>query len=415
MPVFMISARNWTGPATNTAVRAATIAIRAALLVGLAVWLPPEELGLFGLIGAAVTICTYLYGLDFYTFSLRELSEAELNEVRHRLRDQFMLFGAIYLIGGAILAALLPSFGIDPALALLVAAIAMFQHAGLELYRVLLRLQQTLAASLSFFIRDAAWVPACPVAWWLTGDLAVSDVLLFWLVGSVAATGLATWLVLRATPAGKPRPVDSAWLKSGIRTGLRMLPGTLSLRGLFTVDRFILALFVPPDAVGAYVFFTSLCMTAVGLFETGVMPYFWPRLLETARSGDRQQQAVAERALAHACFVGAPALAVMTVAAGLVLAGLLPNPTYAAHLEFLLWISAAYMFVTLSNIPHYRLYAARRDLAIVGSNAAAFLIFLALSGALGLAGLKLAVPAGLLVASIMLLVLKSAAARRHGV
>ena len=43
------------------------------------------------------------------------------------------------------------------------------------------------------------------------------------------------------------------------------------------------------------------------------------------------------------------------------------------------------------------------------------LAFLALSGILGLAGLMLAVPLGLVAAAILLLALKSAAARCHGV
>lgn len=402
--------------AWNTLLRAMTVGIRAALLIGLAIWLKPAELGLFGLIAATVTITSYLYGLDFYTFTVRELSESDVQDVRHRVRDQFVVFGAMYLVGGLVLTVLLPWLGLGSGLAVLVALLTISQHATLELYRVLLRLRRTLAASASLFVRDAAWVPACPLAWWLSGDLTIGGVLLFWLLGSIAGNGLAAWLVLRSTPAGRARRVDRVWLTRGIKTGLRMLPGTLALRGLFTVDRMILALIVSPEALGAYVFFASLCTAATGLFETGVMPYFWPRLLEAARSGVRPRRAAAAaRALTLACLVGAPALAAVSVGTGLVLAELLPDPTYGAHVEFLLWVSVAYFFTTLSNIPHYKLYAAHRDVAIVGSNAVAFLAFSIVSGVLGIAGAALAVPVGLVVAAILLLVLKSTAARRHGV
>lgn len=398
----------------NTLLRGATIGIRGTLIVGLAVWLDPAELGVFGLIGATIALAIQIYGHDFYVYTVRQLSVAELGDVRYRLRDQFLLFGAIYTVGTVALAALLPLFGLDPALALLTAAIAVFQHVSVELYRVLLRLERTVSASLCFFVRDAAWVPACPLVWWLRGGFGLSDILLLWLAGSIAATGYAAWSVLRATPAAPPRPIDRAWLARGIRTGLRMLPGTLSLRGLFTVDRMIMALVVPPEALGAYVFFASLCTAATGLFESGIMPYFWPRLLEAARTGGTSERVAAERALVRACVIGAPALAVAAVAAGVVLAKLMPHEAYGEHLGFVAWIAAAYFFVTVSNIPHYRLYAANRDLAIVASNGAAFAVFLALAGLLVLAGWVLAVPVALVSASVLLLVFKWAAARHYG-
>ena len=97
-----------------------------------AVWLEPAALGIFGVIGATITLTTYLYGLDFYTFTFRSLSIADLSTARYRLRDQFILFSAIYCIGTVALVVVLPFFGLALSLALLAAGIAIFQHAALE-------------------------------------------------------------------------------------------------------------------------------------------------------------------------------------------------------------------------------------------------------------------------------------------
>lgn len=402
------------GLAVNTALRATTTAIHSALFLGLAIWLEPAELGLFGLISATIGLAVYLYGHDFYTYTVRELSVAELGKVRIRLRDQFLLFAVIYVLGSLILVSMLPRFGLDPTLAVLAAAIAICQHATLELYRALLRLEQTLSATLSFFIREAAWIPACPLLFLIQGGLELRDVLVLWLLGSIVGIGAAATFILRATPAAPPGPVDRAWLARGVRTGLRMLPGTLSLRGLFTVDRMILAALVPPEALGAYVFFTAICGAGTGLFDTGIMPYYWPRLLEAARNGDQRGHAEALRDLTRTCLIGVPPIAAISIALGAVLAALLPHKAYSQHIELLFWVAPAYMFITLSNIPHYRLYAANLDLAIVLSNAGAFASFVVVAGALALVWAGLAVPIALLTAAVLLLALKSAAVRRYG-
>lgn len=398
--------------AANSALRAVTIAIKAVLIIALAVWLEPAELGIYGLIAATITLTTYIYGLDFYTFTLRELSVGNLGAVRYQVRDQFVLFGAIYGLGALVLAVLLPDLGLDPALTAVAAAIAALQHAALEFYRVLVRVERAMEASLCFLIRDAAWVPVCLAVWLARGDIALIEVLLSWLAGSVASVAFAVWSLSRILPAAPARPVDLTWLARGIRTGLRMLPGTLSLRALFTVDRMILALLAPPEVLGAYVFFTSLCGALHGLFETGILPFFWPRLLEAARHGNAAGRMAAERGLARVCLTGGPAVALAAIAAGTVFAGLLPNPAYGQNLELLFFAAATYMFVTLSNIPHYRLYADGRDVAIVLSNALAFAAFLAAAGLLTLAGSGLSVPPALALACVLLLVLKWQLARR---
>ena len=378
----------------------------------LAIWLEPAELGVYGLIAATVALAVYIYGLDFYTFTLRELSPNDLRRARFFIRDQFALFGAIYFLGSLVLAGALHFFGLDPALIALTVSISILQHAAIEFYRMLVRIERTITASICLFVRDAVWVPACLLTWLVKGDVGLFEVLLFWLIGSLASVGFSIWSLFRLLPEAQPRPIDLGWVAEGIRTGLRMLPGTLSLRGLFWVDRMVLALLVPPEMLGAYVFFVSLCGAFNGLFESGVLTFFWPRLLEAAKNADASGRLEAQRSLARACLIGAPAFAIAAVAVGYGCAQALPNDAYAQNLDLLFFVAAAYMFMTISNVPHYKLYADKRDLAIVATNALAFVGFLAAAGLLTLTSKTLAVPVALVLACALLLVLKLAVSRR---
>ena len=119
----------------NSLLRLVSVALRALLTLAMAVWLQPSELGLYALIAATLTLTTYFYGLDFQTFSMRELSTNDLAGARVRIRDQFALLLIIYAIGSAILAAVLMQFGLDPGLLAVVVLMAAVQHASLEFYR----------------------------------------------------------------------------------------------------------------------------------------------------------------------------------------------------------------------------------------------------------------------------------------
>src|SRR5690348_2980494 len=86
----------------NSLLRLASVGLRSALTLAMAVWLQPSELGVYALVAATLTLTTYLYGLDFQTFTMRELSTGDLAGARFLVRDQFAMLLAIYLIGSVI-------------------------------------------------------------------------------------------------------------------------------------------------------------------------------------------------------------------------------------------------------------------------------------------------------------------------
>lgn len=378
----------------------------------MAVWLRPSELGLYAIIAATLTLTTYFYGLDFQTFSMRELSTADLPGARFRVRDQFTMLLVIYAIGSVVTAFLLRQFGLAPGLIALVVPMAVIQHATLEFYRILTRLGRAVAGTVVLLIRDGAWVPICLLTKLVTGQLTLADVLVFWLIGSVASSIYGGGLLFKWLPASERRSIDLAWLAAGLRTGLRMLAGTLSLIALFSVDRMIFAKLVSPQQLGAYAFFALGCSSIQGLFETAVLPSFWAPLLQAKMEGDDIAYRHAERRLDRACLVGAIAGAAVTAIGLTILAWLLPNRAYAENLHLLYYLVAAYSLLTLTNIPHYRLFAARRDSLIVSANVVTFVTFVVLIPVFVSFDRSTAVPLALALACGVLFALKWIMARR---
>jgi O-antigen/teichoic acid export membrane protein len=378
----------------------------------MAVWLEPSELGLYALVAATLTLTTYFYGLDFQTFSMRELSTSDLAGARFRVRDQFAMLLVIYATGSAITALLLRQFGLASELIALVVPMAVVQHATLEFYRILTRLGRTVAGTVVLLIRDGAWVPVCLVTKLVTGELSLGGVLVFWLIGSVVGVIYGGGLLFRWLPASERRSIDLAWLAAGLRTGLRMLAGTLSLIALFSVDRMIFAKLASTKELGAYAFFALGCSSIQGLFETAVLPSFWAPLLQAKKDGDDLVYRHAERRLDRACLVGAVGGAAVTAIGLTILARLLPNRAYAENLHLLYYLVAAYSLLTLTNIPHYRLFAAKQDSLIVSANVTAFVTFVVLIPPFVIFDRSAAVPLALAMACAVLFALKWMLARR---
>lgn len=396
---------------TNSIVRLTSVGLRALLTLSMAVWLQPSELGLYAIVAATLTLTTYFYGLDFQTFSMRELSTSDLAGARFRVRDQFTMLLIIYVIGSAITAVLLRQFGLAPGLIALVVPMAVVQHAALEFYRILTRLGRTVGGTVVLLIRDAAWVPVCLLMKVFTGELSLRGVLVFWLAGSVTSVMYGGGLLFKWLPDSERRSIDLAWLAAGLRTGLRMLAGTLSLIALFNVDRMIFSKLASPDELGAYAFFAMGCSSLQGLFETAILPSFWSPLLQAKKEGNDLAYLSAERQLDRACLIGAVAGGAVTAIGITVLTWFLPNPAYAENRRLLYYLVGAYSLLTLSNIPHYRLYAARRDSLIVTANLTAFVTFIVLIPLLINFDRLTAVPMALVVACATLFAVKRIMAR----
>lgn len=380
-------------------------------MVGLAIWLEPAELGRYGLVMATVTLAVIVVGLDFYTVLQRDLDTETPGTARRQIRDQAVLLTAVHLLAAPILVLLMAWFGIDRTIILLALLLTVFQHISLECWRLLLRLQHQIQGSIVFFLREAAWIPFCALAaiWY---DLSVATVFGFALTGAICASMTGIALLHGHLPRGARGPLDIVWLKQGLRTALRFLVGTISLRGLFTADRFAMAALTTPETLGAYVFFTSLAGACTSLFDTGILPFHWPKLLAAAKRGDWATVRQEQTRLNRVCLIGGVVIPLIVLGAGISLALLLETDTYEQSLFLLLPIAIGYGLMTLSNAPHYQLYAARHDTQNVLANITATGVFAVTVVPFSILSVPLATPLAFCSAMAALFGLKSWLTRR---
>ena len=134
------------------------------------------------------------------------------------------------------------------------------QEAG----NVLIGLSRPFAANVVLFLRSGAWsYPVIALAIASPESRSITNVLLAWIVGTVASIVVAAWF-LRGLDwrAASRESIDWAGIRSGLKTAAPfMLTGGASL-GLLFFDRFVVEAYHGLDSVGVFTFFAAIATPA---------------------------------------------------------------------------------------------------------------------------------------------------------
>lgn len=399
----------------NLSLRAATLVSKFALIFVLAKFLEPTEVGLYGLLSATVFYVLMALGFDFYTFASRELIVTDRRNWAGMLRDQGVFYGITY---SALLPLCLLLFwlGLLPwQLAVWFFPLLALEHLAQELNRLLVAISEPLWASIALFVRSGAW--AIIAALWMWFDpvqRSLDFVLAAWAIGVFVSCLLGASRLRGFDRASLQRAIDWAWIRKGIRVALPFVLATLSLRALYTVDRYWIEALGGLEQLAAYVLFVGIANAIMSFLDAAVFTFAYPALIASAGKADRPTFDRQMRRLGQHTLAVALGLSIAAVVCAGPLIDWLDRPSYAQHFSLLYWTVLAAALFGISMIPHYGLYARREDRTIVFSHLASLPIFLL--GALVLIPLigVAAVPAAMCLAFLFLLLAKLLAFKRCG-
>lgn len=399
----------------NLSLRAATLVSKFALIFVLAKFLEPTEVGLYGLLSATVFYVLMALGFDFYTFASRELIVTDRRNWAGMLRDQGVFYGITY---SALLPLCLLLFwlGLLPwQLAVWFFPLLALEHLAQELNRLLVAISEPLWASIVLFVRSGAW--AIIAALWMWFDpvqRSLDFVLAAWAIGVFVSCLLGASRLRGFDRASLQRAIDWAWIRKGIRVALPFVLATLSLRALYTVDRYWIEALGGLEQLAAYVLFVGIANAIMSFLDAAVFTFAYPALIASAGKADRPTFDRQMRRLGQHTLAVALGLSIAAVVCAGPLIDWLDRPSYTQHFSLLYWTVLAAALFGISMIPHYGLYARREDRTIVFSHLASLPIFLL--GALVLIPLigVAAVPAAMCLAFLFLLLAKLLAFKRCG-
>jgi O-antigen/teichoic acid export membrane protein len=387
----------------NVGIRGLTLASKFLLVIVLARYFSPEDLGVYGLMVSSIVIGLFVLGLEYKYFTVRALIARTPGTEATIVRDQavlYLLVAAVVLPLLVILSSLgawspIPSNALPWFFVLVVVELAA-QESG----NALLGLSRPLAANLVLFVRSGLWVYLLIIlAVTIPGARTVATVFIAWVVGAVASTVLAAWY-LRGIGwgAAMSQPVDWAGIRAGLRISAPFLATSGAALGLLYVDRFIIQAYHGLEPVGVYTFFVGITTALHTLVNTGVSLVRMPRLVRAHQDGDIPRFRHELRDLARATILTAAVVAVLIAAGILPILWIVGRAVYLGNLGVFFLLLAAASIRCLADPALYALYARHQDLRLLGASAVAFAVSVianfALVPALGISGAAIAAAAG---------------------
>ena len=394
----------------NTGLRGITLGARFIFIFFLAKYLDAASVGYYGLFTATVGFALYLVGLDFYTYSTREVLKAPNEKRGTLLKSQAALASGLYLMLLPLIWMLLQHAAWPAALVMWFFPILLLEHLNQELSRLLIALSEQITASVILFVRQATWALAiAALMTWQSTSRELPYVMAGWAMAGVAAALLGLWKLRRLQFGGWGGRVDWRWIRKGIMVSGAFLLATLALRGIQTIDRFWLETLTNIEFVGAYVLFFGVAATLLTFLDAGVFAFTYPELIKHHHLG---QHEVARRKVRTMVLH----TVVLSGGFGVISWSLLPyllewigNPIYFRAVNIYPWVLLAMILNAFSMIPHYGLYAMGRDMPIISSHFVGLAAFVLSVWAVSHFSTTLAVPVGLSISFAVILVWKSVA------
>lgn len=392
----------------NLGIRAVTLGCRFLFIFYLAKLLTPEELGLYGLVTATIAYALYMVGLDFYTFTTRELVKLERSQWGSVLKNQAALSMLLYamvlpLVLLVFVAGLLPW----PVAKWLIVLIVL-EHISQEMSRLFVAVNEQLFASLQLFLRQGSWAIAVTVLMLMVTEVRSLDtVFALWIVAGMATVGLGVFKLHRLQVGGWREPIDWAWIRQGVKIAIPLLLATLALRAVATFDRYWLQELASLQVVGAYVLFVGISGTLLAFLDAGVFAYAYPALIKAYHTQQPLRYRMQMRTM---CLHALAVIVGFAVASMLVLPYLLQwigNPVYLQYQQLFPWLLLAMGLNALGMVPHYALYAQKQDRPIIQSHLWSLVVFVLATALFTLWDSLLAVPAGYACSQLFILFWKS--------
>lgn len=402
--------------AFSLGLRGSALISRYLLFFCLALYLRPEDVGLYGLIAATVGYASLAVGLDFYLYANREFKQADDAHKRPILRRSLRVYAGTYLLVLPLLTMLFAGGLLPWHLAGLFYAVLVLEHMGQEAYRILVMMEKTLLAGWVLFLRLGAWAMIFSIAMALNEEFRNLEMLLVsWCIGAFLSVFFAIGPIIKNSRSSQETPLENDWLVSGLKVAIPFLIGTLCLRGVVTIDRYLVEIFNSREVLGVYVFFAGMAAALPAFLEAGVFSFLSPKLIGASRVGDGNLfKNIFIKILKDTLTVSVPFILLGVLSASLIVL-FLPNQIYADNVVIFYLCLSAQIPLSLSMVYHFALYARRHDRSIIQSHVVSFAVFIAAALLMSNVWPLGAVPIALIVANATLLTTKYSACRYHRV
>lgn len=387
--------------------RGGALASKFILIIFISHYYDLSNLGEYALVVAGVSYVGYLLGFDFYTYSSRKIIGAPEIKQASYLKNQFSLYFLHYFL---LISCLLVALVISPPwinLAIVFVALIILEHCSQEVMRLLVIYEHPLSANIQFFIRNGLWVYIYILFVIINGHIDFDYIWCFWIAAEILSL-LFISIILKKIPLSLilKSEIDWKWIIEGMKVCLPLLISTLSLRGIFTADRYILGIYDSKEIVGIYSYFSSFSSSIMAFVDAGVVMLFYPRLVKYAKEGNKERFASTKSKFLKYLILTSVIISFILILCVPLLSELSGKKDFLNSLPLFYVLLSGSIIYCISLVYHFELYAKNNDKAIITSSVVAFCISVLLMFILGSLYSSLGIAISQLIGIIILFLAK---------
>ncbi|EAU7578276.1 polysaccharide biosynthesis protein, partial [Salmonella enterica] len=357
-------------------IRGFTLISKFVFIILLAKLLQSSDLGVYGLISAAVGYAIFAIGFEFYTYSTREIINSKSDDLFFILKNQSFFYVLSYIFYIPIFIVIQHYSFLPHGSEYWFLAILFFEHIAQEINRILITLENQAFASLVLFIRQGLWcwlVIAIMLLFPTSRNLFI--VFTLWLFGTFCASAMGFFYILKNNKRKFTSPFSWRWIMRGIILSAPMLIAALALRGFFTFDRFAVEHIAGLKILGVYTLFISMTAAIQSFLDTILISFSFPKLAKLCYRKDYIGFIAGMKSFAFKLIAVSLLLCICCFFTGYILIQWIGKIEYWELLPLFQLLIVATFIYCLSLIPHLGLYALRKDKMIVWSQCLTFLLF----------------------------------------
>jgi len=340
--------------------RGASIAARFLLSFLFVKYISLEFQGEYALLVTTVTLMMLVVGVDFYVYSNRYMIKNR-TETGFTLINQFVFHLLCYLILVAIFLALNYFDIFAHYFTLTIFILLVFEHLGMEFFRIFIALEKVLTANILLFIRTGIW-PLILIYKLLFTDseISLNTVVFYWVLASVLAVIIGFLLIYREVIAEKFL-INKKWIKRGFYVGVLFFTATAAQKVIEFSDRYIIDALLGAKSLGIYTFFFQLANVANVAIFTVIISFLYPKIIYYVNIRDKKNVFATIKKLQKSSIIFIAVYAVIIFLALPYLLEFIDKPELNNHQVILFLFLAGNLFLNLSFASHYCLMALEKD------------------------------------------------------
>ncbi|GMN07856.1 hypothetical protein MTsPCn5_32450 [Croceitalea sp. MTPC5] len=272
----------------NVGLRILPLGLKFILITTLSKYFDTAVYGDYSLITATITISIFVLGLDFYNFSIRDIL-TEKDNIVEKLASTFFLYLFIYffffIIGSLLFRKIefMHTYGLISVL-----GICVTEHLSQEIYRLHIAFKKVLLGNLIFFLRVSIWTGYILVnLLFFDSKPTIEGILQLWLFSNIFSFVISFLTLGKNLKKLIPFPkIEISYLVKGLRISFVFFLGTIALKCIEYVNRYIVDYFLGSEETGIFSFYANLALIITVYVNAIVISFELPALIEKTGSKD---------------------------------------------------------------------------------------------------------------------------------